>query len=76
MPSYPGALPQGPWGWRVVRPTPGSPHATGAAGKVSAPTWLEIGPGAVLSGLLKKIVTGATATTRGTAYEVTTFMES
>ena len=47
-----------------------------AAAKVSAPTWLEIGPGAVLSGLLKKIVTGASATTLGTADEITKFMES
>jgi [acyl-carrier-protein] S-malonyltransferase len=47
-----------------------------AAAKVSAPTWLEIGPGAVLSGLLKKIVTGASATTLGTADEVTKFLDA
>lgn len=38
--------------------------------------WVEVGPGAVLSGLLKKIVPGATATTLGTADEVTKFLES
>ena len=38
--------------------------------------WVEIGPGAVLSGLLKKIVPGASATTLGTADEVTKFLEA
>jgi [acyl-carrier-protein] S-malonyltransferase len=37
-------------------------------------SWIEIGPGAVLSGLLKKIVPGATATTLGTADEVEKFL--
>ncbi len=39
-------------------------------------SWIEIGPGAVLSGLLKKIVPGATATTLGTADEVQKFLEA
>jgi len=47
-----------------------------AAAQVPTPTWLEIGPGAVLSGLLEKIVTGASATTLGTADEVTKFLAS
>jgi [acyl-carrier-protein] S-malonyltransferase len=48
----------------------------GAAAQVAGATWLEIGPGAVLAGLLKKIVPGAAATTLGTADEVTKFMEA
>lgn len=47
-----------------------------AADKAPGARWVEVGPGAVLSGLLKKIVSGATATTLGTADEVTKFLES
>ena len=47
-----------------------------AAEQAPAARWVEIGPGAVLSGLLKKIVNGASATTLGTADEVTRFLES
>ena len=36
--------------------------------------WLELGPGSVLSGLLRKIVPGATATQLGTAAEVDSFL--
>jgi [acyl-carrier-protein] S-malonyltransferase len=36
--------------------------------------WLELGPGAVLSGLLRKIVPGATCTPLGTAAELDTFL--
>lgn len=39
-------------------------------------SWVEIGPGAVLSGLLKKILPGTSATTLGTAEEVTKFLEA
>ena len=42
----------------------------------AAPAFLEIGPGAVLAGLLKRIVPGATVTSLGTADEVTKFMEA
>lgn len=38
--------------------------------------WIEIGPGAVLSGLLRRIVPEATATTLGTAQEVDSFLSS
>jgi [acyl-carrier-protein] S-malonyltransferase len=37
-------------------------------------TYIEIGPGSVLSGLLKRIVPGATAVTLGTADEVERFL--
>ena len=47
-----------------------------AGSQAPGAVWLEIGPGAVLSGLLKKIIPGATATTLGTADEVTRFLES
>lgn len=40
------------------------------------PAFLEIGPGAVLAGLLKRIVPGASVTSLGTADEVTKFMET
>jgi [acyl-carrier-protein] S-malonyltransferase len=39
-------------------------------------SWVEIGPGAVLSGLLKKILPGTAATTLGTADEVSKFLEA
>ena len=38
-------------------------------------TFLEIGPGNVLSGLLKRIVPGAKSVTLGTADEVETFLQ-
>lgn len=47
-----------------------------AASTAPGAAWIEIGPGAVLGGLLKKIITGATATTLGTADEVTRFLEA
>ena len=47
-----------------------------AAERGTGARWVEIGPGAVLSGLLKKIVPGATATTLGTADEVARFLEA
>lgn len=36
--------------------------------------WLELGPGSVLSGLLRKIVPGATCTPLGTVQEIETFL--
>ncbi len=38
-------------------------------------TYFELGPGGVLSGLLRRIVPGATATTLGTAAEVEKFLQ-
>jgi [acyl-carrier-protein] S-malonyltransferase len=38
--------------------------------------FVEIGPGAVLAGLLKRIVPGANVVSLGTADEVTKFMEA
>ncbi len=38
-------------------------------------TYIEVGPGAVLSGLLKRIVPGSKATTLGTADEVERFLQ-
>jgi len=45
-----------------------------AAGLVPGATFLEIGPGNVLSGLLKRIVPGAATVTLGTADEVEKFL--
>lgn len=45
-----------------------------AAAKAPGAMWVELGPGAVLSGLLKKIVPGSAATTLGTADEVERFL--
>jgi [acyl-carrier-protein] S-malonyltransferase len=45
-----------------------------AATLVPGATFVEIGPGGVLSGLLKRIVPGATAVTLGTADEVERFL--
>ena len=45
-----------------------------AATLVPGATYLEIGPGNVLSGLLKRIVPGATSMTLGTADEVERFL--
>ena len=38
--------------------------------------WLELGPGSVLAGLLRRIVPGATCTSIGTAAEVDAFVEA
>ena len=46
-----------------------------AAGLLPGATYVEIGPGAVLSGLLKRIVPGAKAVTLGTADEVERFLQ-
>ena len=45
-----------------------------AARQTPDAAWVEIGPGAVLSGLLRKIIPGAAATTLGTADEVERFL--
>lgn len=45
-----------------------------AARQTPDAAWVEIGPGTVLSGLLRKIIPGAAATTLGTADEVERFL--
>jgi [acyl-carrier-protein] S-malonyltransferase len=47
-----------------------------AAERGAGASWVEVGPGAVLGGLLKKIIPGASATPLGTADEVTRFLEA
>jgi [acyl-carrier-protein] S-malonyltransferase len=46
-----------------------------AAAAAPGATFVEIGPGAVLSGLLRKIVAGAPTLTLGTADEVEKFLQ-
>jgi [acyl-carrier-protein] S-malonyltransferase len=46
-----------------------------AAAAVPGARFIEIGPGNVLSGLLKRIVSGATSTALGTAAEVESFLQ-
>jgi [acyl-carrier-protein] S-malonyltransferase len=47
-----------------------------AAALAPGATFVEVGPGSVLAGLLKRIVPEATAVTLGTAEEVERFMDS
>jgi [acyl-carrier-protein] S-malonyltransferase len=47
-----------------------------AARLIEEARWVEIGPGAVLAGLLKRVVPGANVVSLGTADEVTRFMEA
>ncbi len=49
-------------------------HAARLAGEGAR--WLEIGPGSVLAGLLKRIVPNATVISLGTAADVTKFLEA
>ncbi len=51
-------------------------HAARLAGDGAEVRWVEIGPGAVLAGLLKRIVPGANVVSLGTANEVAKFMEA
>ena len=51
-------------------------HAARLAGDGVEVQFVEIGPGAVLAGLLKRIVPGANVVSLGTANEVTQFMEA
>jgi [acyl-carrier-protein] S-malonyltransferase len=46
-----------------------------AAAAAPGSTFVEVGPGAVLSGLLRKIVPGAPTLTLGTADEVERFLQ-
>jgi len=51
-------------------------HAARLAGEGTEVRWVEIGPGAVLAGLLKRIVPGANVVSLGSAAEVTKFLEA
>jgi [acyl-carrier-protein] S-malonyltransferase len=51
-------------------------HAARLAGEGTEVRWVEIGPGQVLAGLLRRIVPGANVVSLGTAAEITKFMES
>lgn len=51
-------------------------HAAQVGGDAGGARFIEIGPGAVLAGLLKRIVPEANVVSLGTAAEVTKFMEA
>ena len=51
-------------------------HAARLAGEGTEVRFIEIGPGTVLAGLLKRIVPGANVVSLGTADEVTKFLEA
>jgi len=51
-------------------------HAARLAGEGTDVRWVEIGPGQVLAGLLKRIVPGANVVSLGTANEVSKYMET
>ncbi len=51
-------------------------HAARLAGEGTDVRWVEIGPGQVLAGLLKRIVPGANVVSLGTANEVAKYMET
>jgi len=51
-------------------------HAARLAGEGTEVRFVEIGPGTVLAGLLKRIVPGANVVSLGTAGEVTKFLEA
>jgi len=51
-------------------------HAARLGGEGAEVRFVEIGPGTVLAGLLKRIVPGANVVSLGTADEVATFMET
>jgi [acyl-carrier-protein] S-malonyltransferase len=51
-------------------------HAARLAGEGAEVRFVEIGPGTVLAGLLKRIVPGANVVSLGTAGEVTKFLEA
>jgi [acyl-carrier-protein] S-malonyltransferase len=51
-------------------------HAARLAGEGTEVRWVEIGPGQVLAGLLKRIVPGANVVSLGTAAEVAKYREA
>jgi [acyl-carrier-protein] S-malonyltransferase len=51
-------------------------RAAELAGEGESTRFIEIGPGTVLAGLLRRIVPGASVTSLGTANEVGTFLEA
>ncbi|HEY6155849.1 MAG TPA: hypothetical protein VIV88_00270, partial [Gemmatimonadales bacterium] len=51
-------------------------RAAELAGPEGGARFIEIGPGTVLAGLVKRIVSGANVTSLGTADEVASFLEA
>lgn len=59
---------------QLTAPVRWSESVRAAAAQVAGASWIEMGPGAVLGGLLKKIVPGASAIPLGTADDVEKFL--